>query len=107
MALSVPDVFAKDKAALLQEISARQSSAISDESRLQVQKTYVINSRGKEQKCDVETLEKILQPLKDRGLRTRYDEDRWYFECGKCTDEGTLLMPLLTAVRCAEKIMEG
>lgn len=106
MALSVPDVFSKDKAHLVQEIQARQESATRNESKREVQQTYVINSRGKEQCCDAEALEKILQPLKDRGLHTRYDEDRWYFRCGQKSDEGTLMMPMLTAVRCAEKIMD-
>ena len=105
MSLSIADVFQKDRAHLLQEIEAKQKTELSSKPAQEVVQTYVLNSRGKEERCDPDTLEKILEPLKARGLRTRYDEDMWYFSCGKCTDEGTLSMPLMTAVRCAEKVV--
>ena len=106
ISLSIPDVFQKDKAHLVQEIQSKQQRDLRNLPQKEVQQAYVIKSRGKEEKCDIAVIEDILTPLKDRGLKTNYDEERWYFRCGSRSDEGTLTMPLLTAVRCAEKLME-
>lgn len=47
-----------------------------------------------------------LKPLIDRGLIVKFpDETTWHFERNKKVDSGTMNMPLLSIVRCAEAIL--
>lgn len=106
--LDVPNIFQKDRAHLLQAIEMKQVALV-PLPKLDIPKPEYdarLMTKPPSKQSDVGEIEKLLQPYVERGLNTRFEEERWYFSYNKKTDEGTLRMPLAQVLRCAEKLLK-
>lgn len=106
--LGVADVFQKDHAQLLQAIEIKQQ-AVLPVPKLEIPRPEYdarLMSKPPSRKSNQADIEQLLVPYVSRGLHLKFDEERWYMQHGKKTDEGTLRMPLKIVMRCAEKVME-
>lgn len=104
----IPDVFQKDKPQLLQVIELKQQ-AIAPAPKVEIPKPEYdarLMLKPPSRKSSKEEIERLLAPYLVRGMHLKFDEERWYMQHGKKTDEGTLRMPLRIVLRCAEKVME-
>lgn len=105
-AFQVSDIFEKDAAHLIQEIEIKQNKMAAKEP-LPVINPYDVRlmKAVPSNKCNLEELTEVLAEHIKRGLKLRLDDERWYMQFGRKTDEGTLRMPLRTALQCAERLM--
>jgi hypothetical protein len=106
--LSIPDIFQKDKTQLLQAISLKQQALI-PEPRLEIPKPEYdarLMTLPPARRSERSQVEQLLAPFVAKGMHLSFDEERWYMQHGKKTDEGTMRMPLKTVLHCANKIMQ-
>lgn len=104
---SVADIFAKDKAQLIQAIELKQQ-AIQPAPVIAVAPPPYdarLMTKAPARRSQQQEIDELLKPYVARGLRIRYDDERWYMACGKKTDEGTLRMPLRIVLHCAAKVI--
>lgn len=107
-ALKVPDIFKKEKHHLIQAIELQQDILV-PRPKIEIPKNVYdarLMSHSPAEKSSREELDELLVPYVQRGLKVRYDEERWYFSRDRKTDEGTLRMPLRVVLRCAERMLE-
>lgn len=101
-AFGVTDIFEKDIQILLQEIDLKQNAMITPKEALPDARLMTLQS------SDLATPDAIVELLKDHikiGLRVNLSPERWNMCYGIKTDEGTMRMPLITILRCANKLM--
>ena len=109
-ALSVPDVFQKDKPQLLQAIELKQQK-YTVTPKIEIPKPQYdarLMTKPPSKRALPQDVTELLAPYIARGLQFTIDEnaERWQMSFGKKTDEGTMRMPLRIVLRCAQKIME-
>lgn len=107
-ALSVPDLFQLDRNALLQAIELRQAK-YTEIPKIEIQMPQYdvrLMTASPSSMCNITELEELLKPYVARGLKIKFDEERWYMSLGKKSDEGSLRMPLRVALKCAEALLE-
>lgn len=92
--LGVSNIFSKKKEILIQEISLKQSGEVTKPEPIKVD---IVSS-------DM-PVDDALKPFIAMGLKYRVVDGRWYMEHDIRTDEGSVDMPILHVVRCAERIM--
>lgn len=107
-AFGVPDIFQKDIMQLAQAIEMKQQAMVPMPVVDIPKPAYDarLMTKPPAKRATREEIEPLLQPYLARGMRASFDEERWYFSCGKKTDEGTLRMPMRTILYCAGKVME-
>ena len=98
-AVGVTVSFADTKAALIKAIRA----AVDAKSAKPLPFTRI--SIKPEEGSSQDNIVKALKPLIDRGLLVTFPtRDTWHFERNRKTDSGSINMPLISIVRCAEAI---
>lgn len=106
-AFGVKDIFQKDALQLRQAIEIKQQALI-PEPKIEIPKPEYdsrLMTRPPSRKTDREEIVQLLAPYVARGLNLKFDEERWYMQFSKRTDEGTIRMPLKIVLRCAEKLL--
>lgn len=106
--LDIPNIFQKDKAHLIQAIELKQSASIPLPA-IDIPKPEYdarLMTKPPSKKSEVTEIEKLLAPYVERGLKVRFEDERWFFSYNKKTDEGTLRMPMRQVLRCAEKLLK-
>ncbi len=104
----IADLFAKDKVQLIQAIEMKQQG-IAPAPKIEIPKPAYdarLMTKAPSRKSSQAEIEELLAPFVARGLRLKFDEERWYMSIGKKTDEGTIRMPLRHVLNCATKIMQ-
>ena len=106
--LGVADIFSKTEAQLKQEIEIKQRSLFAPETPLPVKPMYDarLMSKPPARISSVSELDVLLEPYKARGLHVHYDNERWYMQWDKRTDEGPLRMPMRSILKCAETLLK-
>lgn len=106
-ALSVPDVFQKDKAHLIQAIELKQAAAV-PVPKPEIPKPQYdarLMTKPPSRKSDPNSLAPLLAPYIERGLQVEYTDEMWKMRFGIKTDQGTLRMPLRIVLKCADELM--
>lgn len=105
----VSDIFEKDAARLIQEISLRLSerAPISDEMPAAPAYDARLMLSHPDARCSPTDVVDLLEPYINRGLRLTFDEsgERWRMAHGLRTDDGTMRMPLRTVLDCARRLL--
>lgn len=104
----IPDLFAKTDIQLTQAIELKQQEMVPDKPEPIPPPQYDARLMMKPpaKRSSQKDIEELLAPHVARGLHLHFDEERWYMQFDKRTDEGTLRMPLRTVLTCAGKIMK-
>lgn len=104
----ITDIFEKDIKQLSQEIRLKQQSLIPQEVKLPEPPKYdaSLMTQAPAQQASPESIVNMLEPYIKLGLRLNLSEERWQMSVGNKTDEGTMRMPLIHVLRCAQKIMK-
>ena len=106
--VGVADIFSLSRAHLLQAIELKQS-AIAPMPVVELPEQPMYDARlmsmPPAEISEREEIEELLEPYVARGLRIKFDDERWYMAIGAKTDEGTLRMPLRVVLRKAQEIM--
>lgn len=103
----IKDIFSKTESQLKQEIELKQVALVAPPAPDVPKPPYDarLMTKPPAKKSDQALLEEYLEPYIKRGLHVRFDEERWYFQYDKKTDEGTLRMPPRVVLQCADKIL--
>lgn len=105
---SIPDIFQKDKAQLMQAIELKQQT-IAPPPKIEIPKPEYdarLMTKIPSRKANQEEIEELLAPFIQRGLQLRFTEEQWFMSHGKKNDQGTIRMPVRIIIFCARKIME-
>ncbi len=104
----VADIFKMDSKKLIQMIEMKQQALV-PVPKIEIPKPEYdarLMTKPPSKKSEQVEIEKLLTPYLAKGLRVRFEDERWYMSYRNKTDEGTLRMPLRVVLRCAEKVME-
>ncbi len=104
----VDDIFKVDNKKLIQMIALKQQALVPTP-KIEIPKPEYdarLMTKPPSKKSEQVEAEKLLAPYIAKGLRVRFEDERWYMSYRNKTDEGTLRMPLRVVLRCAEKVLE-
>jgi hypothetical protein len=104
----IQDIFSKTDIQLRQDISLRQQEQLPKVETIVPRPEYDarLMTRPPAKRSNEELVREALQGHVAMGLHIRFDEERWYFQKDKKTDEGSLRMPLISIVRCADGVLK-
>lgn len=108
-AFGVSEIYKLDAKGLIYEIERRQAASIEPVVELPPRREYDSRTMTKApaRKTDANEVLDYLGEHIRRGLRVRFDDERWYMSCGMRTDEGTLRMPVRHVINCADRVLRG
>lgn len=105
--LGIADVFQKDKTQLIQAIELKQANMGTPAPAPVPQPEYDarLMTKSPAKRSDQASIEDVLKEHIARGLHLSFDDERWYMQLDRRTDQGTLRMPLRHVLYCANRIM--